>query len=63
MLASVKSTTNVSLPSELKAKAIELNIPFSSTLEDALRRRIEDSWSGTAANHDPHQDTNPITGR
>lgn len=42
MLASVKSTTNVSLPSELKAKAIELNIPFSSTLEDALRRRIED---------------------
>ena len=42
MLASVKSTTNVSLPSELKAKAIELNIPFSATLAEALTKRIED---------------------
>jgi len=42
MLASVKSTTNVSLPSDLKAKAIELNIPFSTTLAEALTKKIED---------------------
>ena len=42
MLASVKSTTNVSLPSDLKAKAIEMSIPFSSTLTDALKKKIED---------------------
>lgn len=42
MHASVKSTTNVSLPSELKAKAIEMNIPFSSTLVEALQKKLDD---------------------
>jgi len=42
MQAIVKSTTNVSLPSDLKAKAIALGIPFSETLAKALTKRIED---------------------
>jgi len=41
-MATIRSSITVSIPSEIKQRAIDLGILFSRTLEDALVERIKD---------------------